>query len=131
MNRRLSYFFLQVEDFLNKTSIIPLSSVPVQFLIYDMPEPNCTLAPTIIPMAGCLEVTAGVLMNFSLYAFHACNPNFTEISDIVVSKRIIGIDVGNLTASPVNASVSYVTITWTPQISQLGPQQLCAIAYTE
>jgi hypothetical protein len=40
-------------------------------------------------------------------------------------------NVSDTTDSLTNASVSYATFTWTPVISQLGPQQLCVIAYTE
>ncbi|CAF2510248.1 unnamed protein product [Rotaria sp. Silwood2] len=29
-----------------------------------------------------------------------------------------------------NASVVYVTVTWTPQVNQIGSQKFCAIAYT-
>jgi hypothetical protein len=108
-----------------------MSSVPVQFLIYVMPTPNCSIAPVILPLTDCLEVTAGVPITFNISAYHMCNPNYTDISDIVVSKAIAGMEAGNLTASPTNVSEFYVTFTWTPQLNQLGPQQLCTIACTE
>jgi hypothetical protein len=38
--------------------------------------------------------------------------------------------VSSITNSLTNESVSYVTLTWTPLVSQLGSQQLCALAYT-
>ncbi|CAF4857703.1 unnamed protein product, partial [Rotaria socialis] len=40
-------------------------------------------------------------------------------------------EAGNLTYSPTNDSFVYVIFTWTPQLSQLGPQVLCTIAFTE
>lgn len=108
-----------------------MSSVPVQFLIYVMPEPSCSVAPVIVPLTGCLEVKVGVMKMFSIYAVNNCNPNFTELSDIVVSKSIVGAQDGNLTDSSTNASVTYLPFTWIPQANQLGPQQLCVIAVTE
>ncbi|CAF4389701.1 unnamed protein product, partial [Adineta steineri] len=84
-----------------------MSSVPVQFLIYVMPTPTCSIAPVILPLTGCLEVTAGVPITFNISAYHLCDPNYTEITDIVVSKQIDGMEVGDLTASPTNASEFY------------------------
>jgi hypothetical protein len=60
-----------------------------------------------------------------------CDPNDVGIADIIVSNENIGVQVGPVTASSTNASLVYVTLTWTPQATQLGPQQLCMIAYTE
>ena len=39
--------------------------------------------------------------------------------------------VDNLTISPTNASLFYITLSWTPQANQIGPQQVCIIAYAE
>ena len=108
-----------------------MSSVPVQFLIYVMPEPTCSEAPVIIPLEGCLEVTVNVSISFNLSVLNLCNPNITSIADIIVSNENIGVQVGNVTTSSTNASLVYVTLTWTPQATQLGPQELCMIAYSE
>ena len=124
-------FTLKVEDFINSTSMTAMSSVPVQFLIYVMPEPACSQAPIIIPLAGCLELTVGVSKTFTLFAMNLCDPNVANIADIIVSQGITGMQVGNLTTWATNASLVYVTLTWTPQLSQMGPQQLCTTAYTE
>ena len=43
-----------------------MSSVPVQFLISVIPEPNSTEAPVIIPLRGYLEITANVFNTFNL-----------------------------------------------------------------
>jgi hypothetical protein len=107
-----------------------MSSVPVQFLIYVMPEPTCPQAPIIIPPTGCLEVTVGVATNLTLFAMNLCDPTAVDIADVIVSQGITGMHVGNLTTWPANASLAYMTLTWTPQANQLGPQQLCTIAYT-
>jgi hypothetical protein len=107
-----------------------MSSVPVQFLIYVLPESTCSDAPTIIPLSGCLEVQLGVSMSFNISVLNLCNPNITNIADIVVSQGITGMEVGNLTQLPTNVSLSYETFTWTPQANQIGSQELCMIAYT-
>ncbi|CAF5073557.1 unnamed protein product, partial [Rotaria sp. Silwood1] len=46
---------IQVEDFIDGTSTTPLSSVPVQFLIYVQAQPACSKEPVIIPLDRCLE----------------------------------------------------------------------------
>ena len=108
-----------------------MSSVPVQFLIYVMPEPTCSEAPVIIPLEGCLEVTVNVSISFNLSVLNLCGPNNVSIADIIVSNENIGVQVGNVTTLSTNSSLVYVTLTWTPQATQLGPQELCMIAYTK
>ncbi|CAF3864164.1 unnamed protein product [Rotaria magnacalcarata] len=122
---------IQVEDFVNSSSTTPMSSVPVQFLIYVMPQPSCTIAPIIIPLAGCLEVKVGVMNTFNITVANQCDPDIADISDLIVSNGITGMQAGNLSYSPTNDSFVYVIFTWTPQLSQLGPQTLCTIAFTE
>ncbi|CAF1519231.1 unnamed protein product [Rotaria magnacalcarata] len=99
---------VQVEDFINKTSTTPMSSIPVQFLIYVMPALTCTSSPIILPVTGCLEVQIGVLTSFNLSATNLCNPRTVGIADIVISPSIAGVQVSNLTSSTTNASVVYV-----------------------
>jgi hypothetical protein len=122
---------LKVEDFINETSTTPMSSVPLQFLIYVMPEPTCSLSPIIMPLTDCLELTVGVSTTFTLFVMNLCDPNVAEIADIIVSQGITGMQMDNITSSSTNASLVYATFTWTPQVNQMGPQQLCTIAYTE
>jgi hypothetical protein len=88
------------------------------------------MAPIILPVNGCLEVQVGVAISFSIYAMNLCNQSVANLTDIIVSSGINGMSASNLTSSPTNASLSYVTFTWTPQVNQVGPQQLCVIAYT-
>ncbi len=119
-----------MEDFINGTSTTPMSSVPVQFLIYVLPQPSCSQAPIILPVSGCLEVRVGVSVSFNLSAQNLCNTSVATFADIVVSSGITGMTKGNLTSWLSNSSFSYVTFTWTPQANQVGSQQLCIIAYT-
>jgi hypothetical protein len=122
---------LQVEDFINTTSTIPMSSVPVQFLIHVISEPNCSAAPIIVPLTGCLEVTVGVSTSFNISVLDLCDPNIVGIADIGVTQSSSGMQLSTLQNSPTNASLFYKTLTWTPQANQIGPEQLCMIAYTE
>jgi hypothetical protein len=129
-NIERSFLFFQVEDFINDTSMTPMSSVPVQFLIYVLPQPSCSNLPVIIPVTGCLEVQAGVSMTYNLSAMNLCSPSVSIVTDIVVSSAITGMVESSLTNSTTNTSLSYVTFTWTPLASQVGSQQLCTVAYT-
>jgi hypothetical protein len=108
-----------------------MSSVPVQFLIYVLPTNTCTLAPDIIPLTGCLEVQVNVPVNFTLYIMNYCNRTEAMVTNFISTVTINGMSVSNLTNSTTNASLAYVTLTWTPQTSQIGSQQYCAVAYTK
>lgn len=107
-----------------------MSSVPVQFLIYVMPQPSCSKQPIILPVNGCLEVQVGVSMTFNLYAMNLCSVSVATLAAIVVSSGITGMSAGSLTTLPSNSSFSYVTFTWIPLANQVGSQQLCTIAFT-
>ena len=107
-----------------------MSSVPVQLLIYVRGPPNCSTAPIIIPLDICLEVQVGVPVSFDLYAESFCDPNVAVIGDIVISQPINWMTSNSLRNVTGNGNVSYITMTWTPQLSQVGTQQLCATAFT-
>ncbi|CAF3524671.1 unnamed protein product [Rotaria sp. Silwood1] len=118
---------VQVEDFINETSTEPMSSVPVQILIYVQATPSCTILPTIVSMTDCLEVQVGVTTNFTLYVTNLCNSSAT-ITEVIISKKISGMTAGNVKNSTTN-TLSYIQLTWTPQSSQIGTQVMCAYAY--
>ena len=107
-----------------------MSSVPVQFLIYVLPQSSCSIKPIIFPLSGCLEVRVGVSVSFNIAAINLCDPNVATLSSIIVSSGITGMTNGYLTNSTTNSSISYITFTWTPQANQVGSQQLCTVAYT-
>ena len=106
-----------------------MSSVSIQFLVYVL-TPNCSTIPVFIPLTGCLEVQVNVATTFTLYAMNYCNKTKAILTDILSTVDINGMQIGNLTNSPTNTSLSYVTLTWTPVMSQLGLQLFCAVAYT-
>lgn len=121
---------LQVEDFMNETSTEPMSSVPVQFLIYVLPTPTCTILPVILSLTDCLEVQVGVTMSFTLFTMNLCNSTVT-ITDIIISKAISGMTAGSVTNSTINKSLSYIPLSWTPQANQVGSEELCVFAYNK
>ncbi|CAF1039384.1 unnamed protein product [Rotaria sordida] len=121
---------LQVEDFINTTSTNPMSSVAIQFLIYVLATPTCTQAPVILPLTSCLEIQVNVAMSFTLYAMNYCNRTKVIITDLISTVSITGLSASSLVNSTTNTSLVYVTFTWTPQITQIGSQQFCALAYT-
>jgi hypothetical protein len=120
---------LQVEDFINTTSTSPMSSVPIQFLI-EVITPNCSQVPVVIPLTGCLDVQVNVSVTFTLYALNYCNRTVSMITSLSPTTNINGMTVSSLVNSTTNISLVYVTLTWTPQASQIGSQEFCAVAYT-
>ncbi|CAF0979910.1 unnamed protein product [Rotaria sp. Silwood1] len=81
---------IQVEDFISGSSMTPMSSVPVQFLIYVEPQPACSKEPVIIPLDRCLEVQVGVSISFNLSAMNLCNQTVATLTDIAVPSSITG-----------------------------------------
>ncbi|CAF2618730.1 unnamed protein product [Rotaria sp. Silwood2] len=118
---------LQVEDFINETSTEPMSSVPVQFLIYVQATPSCTILPVFVSLSDCLEVQVGVTNNFTLYVMNLCNFSAT-ITEAIMTKKISGVTTSNVKNSTTN-TLSYIQLSWTPQSSQIGTQEMCAYAY--
>ena len=122
---------LQVEDFISTTSTSPMSSVPVQFLINVLPTPSCTQAPVFIPLTGCLEVQVNVPVSFTLYIMNYCNKTTSVVNTFFPTQTINFMNISNLINSTTNTSLVYVTLLWTPQISQIGSRDFCATAYTK
>lgn len=119
---------LQVEDFINETSIEPMSSVPVQFLIYVLPVLTCTIEPEVLPIGDCLELKTNVSVNLTVYAKNSCGNN-VAITDILISKGINGLKSSNLKNSTTDSTLSYITLSWTPSIYQTGAKELCFMAF--
>ncbi|CAF1165953.1 unnamed protein product [Rotaria magnacalcarata] len=119
---------LQVEDYMSTSSIVAMSSVSVQLLICVESTPNCTRPPSIVPLTDCLVLQTSVSTNYTVYIMNLCNSSAT-ITEVIISKSISGMIVSSLTNSTTNTSLSYITLTWTPQASQTGTQELCLYAY--
>ena len=108
-----------------------MSSTPVQFLIYVMDEPVCGLAPVIMPLKRCFDAQINVFISFNISAFTPCIPTVSIVDTIMISSAPSGVNVSDTVELATNASVAYATFTWRPSASQMGPQQLCVIAFSE
>ena len=128
-NFSVSHLF-QVEDFIDKNSTTPMSSVPVQFLIYVRGPPSCPTPPTILPLDMCLEFQVGVAKSFNVSAINTCDPDVATVDDILPSPSLAGLSNGVIRDPTQGGTMAYVTFTWTPQMSQIGNRELCFVAYT-
>ena len=108
-----------------------MSSVPVQFLIYVLPESSCTQAPVILPVQDCSEILIGAERRFDVVVQNLCDSNETIVQDVMISKGVVGLQAGSMTNSSVNSSLAYKTFSWTPVSGQMGTQELCFVAYTK
>lgn len=119
-----------MEDFIDYTNTTPMSSIPVQFLIYVMPEPSCPKMPEIVPMQDCPEIMVGTQRILNVIVYNPCNTSTTSIQDVIISKSVAGIQAGKMINSSYNSSITYKIFTWTPVPAQMGPQELCFVAYS-
>jgi hypothetical protein len=126
---------LQIEDFVSPTDTTPLSSVPVQFVIYVfVPSSNqsCSSRPDLVgtPLDGsCIGVP---FSSFWSAAITAQLPNSTEaatsITDVVTASPP-GMRVSELVQSKFNNPREWqLIITWTPLTSHSGPNIFCYYA---
>ncbi len=106
-----------------------MSSVSIQFLI-NVISPTCSEPPVIIPLTGCLDVQVNVPVTFTLYAMNYCNRTISIVTNILPTLSINGMTISSLVNSTTNTSLVYVTLTWTPQASQIGSQEFCAAAFS-
>ncbi|CAF1043075.1 unnamed protein product [Rotaria magnacalcarata] len=108
-----------------------MSSVPTQFLIYVLPTPTCPIPPVIVPASDCFEILAGIPTDIQLLVVNNCDPTVADISDVIMSKTLPGLDMTDMAALPTNDSLILVEFNFTSQSNQIGPQTFCVIAYTE
>jgi hypothetical protein len=120
---------IMVEDFYSSASTAtPLSSTPVQFLIYIYNSPtSCSTLPTIIgpyPDQSCLDVKVSIPFSFILTAQIGCSG--TTITDFITVSPI-----GMIKASAiitVSSTVYSISFNWIPSSLQLGAHVFCAAA---
>lgn len=114
-----------MEDFINTTSTVPLSSVPIQFIVKIVAAPTCLNPPEIIPYGpSCIQLRVGETFKTSLFALNHCGSN-VRILDIA-SVSFPGMQQNNV--QQVNSTLFYKNLTWTPTIDQLGYQIMCTVA---
>ena len=116
---------------MNSSSTTPMSSVPVQLLIYVMDTPTCGLAPIILPLSRCMEVQVGVTISFNISALTRCDPAVSDIDSMIFPLSIYEMNTTDIIKSATNASISYTTFTWQPSSDQLGSNRLCLAAVSE
>ena len=117
---------IQVEDFLStSTSLAPMSSIPIQFLIYVYQPQNCS-APLLTSPSTCVGVQVGLPTTVTYTVINSCGSS-SNISSIAV-ESFFGIVQGSLVLNTLNGTVYEMNITYTPLASQVGLQILCAAA---
>ncbi len=117
---------IQVEDFLNtSTSLPPMSSTPIQFLIYVYKSKNCS-NPTLKSPSTCVGAQVGHPTTVTLTAINSCGSS-SNISSIAI-QTFSGIVEGPLVLITPNKTVYAMNITYTPLAYQVGLQILCATA---
>ncbi|CAF3224069.1 unnamed protein product [Rotaria socialis] len=102
-----------------------MSSAPAQFLIYVLPTPTCPIPPVIMPATDCFEILAGIPTDIQLLVVNNCNPTVADISDVIMSKTLSGLDMTDMAALPTNDSLILVEFNFTSQSNQIGPQTFC------
>lgn len=121
---------LHIEDFLFPTDTVPLSSVPLEFLILvSQPMSNCTNKSTIVnPVMhnnDCVDILVNSIYNESIVARSDCGPNLSIIDINLQSPS-------GLTKSPFLAGPGlnewHIEVFWTPTPSQIEKHVLCFTA---
>ncbi|CAF5007080.1 unnamed protein product, partial [Rotaria sp. Silwood1] len=117
---------LQIEDYYDSSSITPMSSVPIQFLFYAYtPSASaCATRPAIIgdrPNRACIGVPIGVQLSETVIVQTYCTGQ--NIVDFVTSSPI---GMTHSAISNPSTNLWTMTLTWTPQSTQSGPQGFCA-----
>lgn len=104
---------------------MPLSSVPVQFLVKVISAPSCpTLPDVFLTGQSCTPVKVNETFTSQLIAVNNCGSNVTIVD--IATLSFSGMNQGSLTM--LNSLVYYKTVTWTPTMQQIGYQVMCAMA---
>jgi hypothetical protein len=120
---------IMVEDFYSSSNTVtPLSSTPIQFLIYTYNSPTgCSTLPTIIGQyadQSCLDVKIGLPFSFTVTAQIGCSG--TTITDFDSVSPIGMIKASSIVT--VSSSVYSITFNWIPSSLQVGPHVFCVAA---
>ena len=108
---------IMVEDFINATSLVPLSSIPIQFLIQIVAAPICSLKPTInSTLSACTAIQVGVQFSFTLTVTTGCSG--TTIVDVNTNPPLYMYKGVLTTVGTTN--VWTIDETWIPTSNQLG-----------
>ncbi|CAF1412544.1 unnamed protein product [Adineta ricciae] len=118
---------LQVEDYFDSLSTVPMSSTPLQFLFYGYsPSSNCTSPPVIIngrPDRSCISALIGVSLTVNVTAQVSC-PGKSIVEFFTSSP--VGLQKSSILNVAIN--VYQINVNWIPTSNQSGPQVFCASA---
>ncbi|CAF1498527.1 unnamed protein product [Adineta ricciae] len=118
---------LQIEDYFNSLSTVPMSSTPLQFLFYGYsPISNCTTPPVIIngrPDRSCISAPSGVSLTVNVTAQVSC-PGKSIVEFFTSSP--VGLQKSSILN--VGIDVYQINVNWIPTSNQSGPQVFCASA---
>jgi hypothetical protein len=111
------------------SSVTPLSSVALQFLVYVYATVPCTLKPVLLSSVNdgdCQGVQVGVNFIMTLTAVNQCGSGRT-INDIATLSFPIIIKSA-LVQNTTNTSLWSMQIIWQPTETEVGSQVFCAVA---
>ncbi|UJR24846.1 hypothetical protein I4U23_006215 [Adineta vaga] len=119
---------IMVEDFIDSTSTVPLSSVPLQMLIFTyIPTPGaCYSTPLITgdrPNRACIGVPINVTYTERIVATVYCAGDY--IIEFITTSPLY---MKKTAPARVSGTTNqwFITLTWTPIDDQKGPQVFCA-----
>ncbi|CAF4624569.1 unnamed protein product [Rotaria sp. Silwood1] len=125
---RIGWYYvvaLQIEDYYDSSSTAPMSSVPIQFLFYAYSSTSsCTTRPQIIgerPNRACIGTPINVTVTERVIAQSFCSG--ATITNYVTSSPI-GMQHSAVVSQ--GGGLYVMTLTWTPEDNQYGPQGFCA-----
>ena len=96
-----------------------------------MDQPVCGLAPVIMPLKRCFDAQVNVLISLNISAVISCDPAVSTVNTIIIASGPTGVNFSETIDMPNNASAAYAVFTWRSSTTQMGPQQLCLIAFSE
>ncbi|XP_062615393.1 uncharacterized protein LOC134277123 [Saccostrea cucullata] len=119
---------IQIEDFASPSSSIPLSSIPLQFLVEVFDSSSaCASAPTFIsptpPDGRCYESVQGVTFSVEIRIRTGTSSQYIQE---VATQSPVGVTKSSIQA--ISQTDYYITLRWTPTSSQQGSYIICFTA---
>jgi hypothetical protein len=121
---------LQIEDFESKTSLVAMSSVPLQFLVEAYKLVNSSITPTFVSPTKadktCVTITLGsTYTDVIVVDSNSINSSISEIQTIS-PPGLLKSDLYSFSNRP---TIKYVNVTWTP--TKYGVYLFCFVAITK
>jgi hypothetical protein len=121
---------LQIEDFESKTSLVAMSSVPLQFLVQAYAPANNSITPKFVTPTKadktCVTITLGsTYTDVIVVDSNSINSSISEIQTISPP----GLLKSNLYSFSNRSTIKYINVTWTP--TKYGVYLFCFVAITK